>query len=277
MGWEDCLVGESPAGAQSLAQSLEPKPAPVPGRQSSQTASGPGAGLACPCPGHSARSPQTSRQGQGWGSVPVTPLASCPLSPLLAPTVHLPLMRRGPSEEGCGCLGAPHPGPHPPTPWRGILATWALALAHSPGHSGRDGARPRTCDGVVALQSQRVVLAGAGAHQVEAAPAAGRREVADVLEGRADGRPGVRVGVVALHLHHVQRGTCGGWGSGLQGRGRGPVAGHAGSEAPEGPPGSRGCPSRGRDQGGCGLERQVTFCREGPQGPERRGCLPMST
>lgn len=133
MGWEDCLVGESPAGAQSLAQSLEPKPAPVPGRQSSQTASGPGAGLACPCPGHSARSPQTSRQGQGWGSVPVTPLASCPLSPLLAPTVHLPLMRPWPFGGGLRLPRRP-PSRAPPS----------HSLAWDPGHLGPGpGSLPR--------------------------------------------------------------------------------------------------------------------------------------
>lgn len=89
--------------------------------------------------------------------------------------------------------------------------------------AGRLGPVPPTCDRVVTLQGQGVIFAGAGAHQVQPALAAGRGEVADVLEGRADGRPGVCVGVVALHLHHVQSGPCrAGRGSGPQGaRGKG--------------------------------------------------------
>lgn len=66
-----------------------------------------------------------------------------------------------------------------------------------------------TSHGVVALQGERVVLDGAGAHEVELAQAAGGGEVADVLEGRADGAPALVVGVVALHLHHLHRGPCG--------------------------------------------------------------------
>lgn len=80
---------------------------------------------------------------------------------------------------------------------------------------------PPTCDGAVALQGQRVVLAGAGPHQVQPAPAAGRREVADVLEGGADRSPGVRVGVVALHLHHIQSGACWEVGVGVRAAGAG--------------------------------------------------------
>lgn len=112
---------------------------------------------------------------------------------------------------------------------------------------------PPTCDRVVALQSQGVVLAGAGAHQVEPAPAAGRREVADVLEGRADGRPGVREGVIALHLYHVQSGACraNGWGQGCRGLGRGKVPGNAGSEALRRLQGRPGCPG-GQGQGEVG-------------------------
>lgn len=66
-----------------------------------------------------------------------------------------------------------------------------------------------TSHGVVALQGERVVLDGAGAHEVELAQAAGGGEVADVLEGRADGAPALVVGVVALYLHHLHRGPCG--------------------------------------------------------------------
>lgn len=73
----------------------------------------------------------------------------------------------------------------------------------------------RTCHRTVALESQHVVLACTGTHQVEAALAAGSREVADILEGRADRSPAVRIRVITLHLYCVQGGACGGclrWG-----------------------------------------------------------------
>lgn len=66
-----------------------------------------------------------------------------------------------------------------------------------------------TCDGVVALQGQCIVLAGAGAHQVESALAASCRKVADILESWADRGPRIGVGVIALYLHHIQGGTYG--------------------------------------------------------------------
>ena len=66
-----------------------------------------------------------------------------------------------------------------------------------------------TLDRVVALQGERVVLDGTGAHQVELAQAAGGCKIAHILEGWAGGTPALVVGVVALHLHHVHCCPCG--------------------------------------------------------------------
>lgn len=74
-------------------------------------------------------------------------------------------------------------------------------------NTGHRGGLP-TCHRAVALESQHVVLAGTGAHQVEAALAAGRGEVADILGGGADRSPAVRVGIITLYLHCIQGGAC---------------------------------------------------------------------
>lgn len=117
---------------------------------------------------------------------------------------------------------------------------------------------PLTCDWVVALQGQRIVLAGTGAHQVEPALAASCREVADVLEGGADGRPGVCIGVIALHLHHVQSGACGGRGQAAGGWGKGSFLDTQGLGVAELARPTPGAPG-GEGNGGHGLARQVCY------------------
>lgn len=92
----------------------------------------------------------------------------------------------------------PQPSPTPP-PTAGPVASGIQATRE---------ALP-TCHGAVALESQHVVLAGTGAHQVEAALAAGSREVADILGGWPDRSPAVRIGVIAFYFYCVQGGACG--------------------------------------------------------------------